>query len=85
MLTCNLPKLVEQIYMGYADFSRVVASDPDFFVLRRFDTLNARVLLTLHDNIAELDLKYSAPALGGDDLPDRARLIQDIGAKVAGV
>lgn len=53
-------------YIGYRVFSRWVASDPSFFVLRRFGTLNARVALSLQDEIAELeerldhmDKKYS--------------------------
>lgn len=47
-------------YVGYPEFSKWMASANDFFVLRRFDTLNARVLLRLQDQIAEL----------GDNLED---------------
>jgi hypothetical protein len=42
-------------YVGYKVFSRWVASDPSFFVLRRFGTLNARVALSLQDEIAQLE------------------------------
>jgi hypothetical protein len=42
-------------YIGYKVFSRWVASDPSFFVLRRFGTLNARVALSLQDEIAQLE------------------------------
>jgi hypothetical protein len=44
-------------YVGYKVFSRWIASDPSFFVLRRFGTLNARVALSLQDEIAELETK----------------------------
>jgi hypothetical protein len=42
-------------YIGYKVFSRWVASDPSFFVLRKFGTLNARVALSLQDEIAQLE------------------------------
>jgi hypothetical protein len=32
-------------YIGYPTFSKWMASDADFFVLRRFDDLNVRVIL----------------------------------------
>lgn len=44
-------------YVGYKVFSRWVASDPSFFVLRRFGTLNVRVALSLQDEIAQLEEK----------------------------
>lgn len=44
-------------YVGYKVFSRWIASDPNFFVLRRFGTLNARVALSLQDEIAQLEEK----------------------------
>lgn len=44
-------------YVGYKVFSRWIASDPSFFVLRRFGTLNARVALSLQDEIAQLEEK----------------------------
>lgn len=39
-------------YKGYADF---IASDDDFFVLRRFDSLGARVALSFQDEITVLE------------------------------
>lgn len=42
-------------YIGYKVFSRWVASDPSFFVVRRFGTLNARVALSLQDEIVQLE------------------------------
>lgn len=41
--------------MGYRGFARFAASDTDFFVLRRFDYLNARVLLNLQDELSALE------------------------------
>jgi hypothetical protein len=73
-----------------------VASDADFFVLRRFDKLNARVLLTLQDHLSlleaqldELDAIYSTREVGDVnngtvryDRADRVELIDRIGAKL---
>jgi hypothetical protein len=42
-------------YAGYRDFASFVASDDSFFVLRRFSTLSARVLLALQDELVELE------------------------------
>lgn len=42
-------------YVGYRNFCEFVASDDDFFVLRRFSVLSARVLLALQDELAELE------------------------------
>jgi hypothetical protein len=44
-------------YTGYRVFSRYVASDQAFFIVRRFGTLNARVLLAMQDEIAALEDK----------------------------
>jgi hypothetical protein len=59
-------------YVGYKVFSRWMASDRAFFIVRRFGALNARVALSLQDEIAELeekldfmDREYSSP-----DRPD---------------
>lgn len=53
-------------YIGIKGYSEFIASDNDFFVLRRFDILNARLALLLQDEISELenelgvlDKKYS--------------------------
>ncbi|KAI0440058.1 hypothetical protein F4803DRAFT_528873 [Xylaria telfairii] len=42
-------------YIGYKDFAAYTASDPDFFALRRFDRLHTRSLLTLQDQLGELE------------------------------
>lgn len=47
-------------YLGYRSFARFAASDTDFFVLRRFDYLNARVLLTLQDQLSALEEELEA-------------------------
>lgn len=79
-------------YTGYRGFANFMASDPDFFAVRRFDTLNARVLLTLQDHLSTLeeqlktlDEKYCAKSAGDvnngsvrDDQSDRAALIMEI-------
>ena len=59
-------------YIGYKVFSRWVASDPSFFVLRRFGTLNARVALSLQDEIAQLEekLDYMDKMYSDRDIPD---------------
>ena len=42
-------------YIGYQSFSAFVASDNDFFILRRFGALSARVLLGLQDELTCLE------------------------------
>ena len=42
-------------YIGYQSFAAFVASDDDFFVLRRFGALSARVLLGLQDQLSCLE------------------------------
>ena len=42
-------------YSGYQSFSAFVASNNDFFVLRRFGDLSARVLLGLQDQLSCLE------------------------------
>jgi hypothetical protein len=42
-------------YSGYRVFSRWMASDQAFFILRRFGTLNTRILLAMQDEIVELE------------------------------
>jgi hypothetical protein len=48
-----------QHVVGYRDFSRWVASDPAWFITRRFSTLNARIILRLQDNVVELEQKLN--------------------------
>ncbi|KAI9766052.1 MAG: hypothetical protein M1840_006759 [Geoglossum simile] len=42
-------------YAGYRVFSRWVTSDPAFFIVRRFGSLNARVILCLQNEIVMLE------------------------------
>ncbi|KAI9770037.1 MAG: hypothetical protein M1839_003301 [Geoglossum umbratile] len=60
-------------HAGYRVFSRWMASDPAFFIVRRFGALNARVILCLQDEIAKheeeldaLDRHFRADALPDD-------------------
>jgi hypothetical protein len=81
-------------YSGYRVFSRWMASDQAFFILRRFGTLNTRVLLAMQDEIVELedrlnfmDEEYSRKdyteqvdngTFRDDPFDDRRRLVQEI-------
>ena len=47
--------LTEPGSKGYPALSAWVASDDDFFVIRRFDRLNARVILRMQDRISFLE------------------------------
>jgi hypothetical protein len=40
---------------GYEDFSKLMASSDDFFVIRRFQSLNAHVILYMQDRIAQIE------------------------------
>lgn len=42
-------------YIGYKGYSDFIASENDFFILRRFDTLNVRVALLLQDELSKLE------------------------------
>jgi hypothetical protein len=46
-------------YVGYRGVSSFIASEDDFFVLRRFSIVTARVLLGLQDEIVELEGKLN--------------------------
>ncbi|KAK0616401.1 hypothetical protein B0T14DRAFT_604700 [Immersiella caudata] len=41
--------------VGYSGFAAFLSSDDDVFILRRFDMLHARVLLTLKDDLSSLE------------------------------
>jgi len=76
-------------YIGYRGYSKFISSDDDFFVVRRFDTLSARVALALQDEIAvleeelneidEVHSKRESPDVNNgalrDDIPDRKLLV----------
>lgn len=84
-------------YIGYKGYSKFIASDNDFYVVRKFATLNTRVTLALQDEIVVLesdldvlDAQYSkrdAENLHNgsfrDDRQDRTALIEKITSKLA--
>ncbi|KAI0134587.1 hypothetical protein BJ170DRAFT_679473 [Xylariales sp. AK1849] len=47
-------------YIGYKDFTSYVASDPDFFAVRRFDRLHTRAILTLQAQLVEIEEKLDS-------------------------
>ena len=59
-------------YTGYQSFSAFVASDNDFFILRRFGNLSARVLLRLQDQLSclEAELELVEKRVREKDAPD---------------
>lgn len=59
-------------YAGYRSFCEFISSDEDFFVLRRFGSLTARVLLNLQDQLARLEEELEAieQQLRQRDVPD---------------
>ncbi|GAB1310727.1 hypothetical protein MFIFM68171_00937 [Madurella fahalii] len=84
-------------YVGYKDFAAYLSSDGDTFILRRFDRLHARVLLTLQDNLVELeeelddlDNRWSARDAGDidngtirNDQPERKELLTRVHRKLS--
>jgi hypothetical protein len=83
-------------FTGYRRFSQFLASDTDFLIIRRFDILNARVLLWLQDQLSvleteleTLDKQYSRREAEDvnngtmrDEKHDRAELIEKIYEKL---
>lgn len=80
-------------YRGYADF---LASENDFFIVRRFAALNTRVALALQDQVtvleeklSNLDREYSRRDAEDrhngsfrDDFEERIALVEAIGEKL---
>ncbi|KAK1496173.1 hypothetical protein CTAM01_08360 [Colletotrichum tamarilloi] len=69
-------------YIGYKGYTNFISSDDDFFVLRRFDSLNVRAALALQDELSwleeelgVLDNEFSAKA--ADDF-NNGTLRQDV-------
>ena len=60
MLTQKEIEAAEWKYTGYRGFASFVSSDDDFFVLRKFGSLNARVILALQDEIVALEQDLAA-------------------------
>ncbi|KAI1457149.1 hypothetical protein F4805DRAFT_475395 [Annulohypoxylon moriforme] len=83
-------------YIGYKGYSGFIASEYEFFILRRFDTLNVRVALLLQDEISMLEKELSAVDEGYSrknatdinngtlrhDQEDRVELLKKIGSKI---
>lgn len=83
-------------YIGYKGYSSFIASDNDFYIVRRFAALNTRIALALQDEVtvleeelSELDARYSrrdAEDLHNgsfrDDREDRTALVEKIGEKL---
>jgi len=80
-------------FEGYPTFSKWMASSNDFFLLRRFGTLNTRVLLMMQDKISRKELELEAldeqARVSPDDLgdsssfrydpwPERERLLSEL-------
>jgi len=79
-------------YIGYKGYSDFVASDNDFFIFRRFTSLNSRVALLLQDQLSlleeqleELDRQYSRKEAGDInngsfrfDNEDRMKVVEKI-------
>jgi hypothetical protein len=42
-------------FEGYREFSKWMASDDDFFIIRRFQSLNANVILYMQDRISQIE------------------------------
>jgi hypothetical protein len=57
-------------YAGYPEFSKWMSSSNDFFLLRRFDRLNTRVLLLLQDRIVRKEEELDALDAQSRELPD---------------
>lgn len=83
-------------YIGYKGYSDFIASENDFYIVRRFASLNTRVSLALQDQVTvleeqldELDKQYSrrdAEDLHNgtfrDDREDRTALVEKISEKL---
>ncbi|KAK9782859.1 putative DUF6594 domain-containing protein [Seiridium cardinale] len=79
-------------YVGYKAYAEFISSDDDFFLVRKFGALNARIALVLQDNIVQLEerlhnldqknsRKESDDVNNGtirNDIQSRAELMEDI-------
>jgi hypothetical protein len=83
-------------YIGIKGYAEFISSDDDFFILRRFHTLNTRVALALQDEISDLedrlkllDEQYSDKDANDvnngtfrDDMEDRSEIIETLRKKL---
>lgn len=79
-------------YIGYKGYADLLSSDDDLFILRRFNTLNVRVILAQQDRLSKLEhelaevdernSKRDAPDVNNgtirDDIEERKLLLDDI-------
>ncbi|VUC33306.1 unnamed protein product [Clonostachys rosea] len=84
-------------HIGYNGYSKIMASNSDLFILRRFSNLNVRIALALQDDVSfleeeltALDEKYSVKTRENvhngtlrDDIEDRKALLQQITKKLS--
>ncbi len=84
-------------YIRYKGYAKFIASDNDFYIVRKFALLNTRVTLALQDQIAvletdldELDAQYSKRDADNphnesfrDNREDRTELIEKLTRKLA--
>ncbi|KAF2705066.1 hypothetical protein K504DRAFT_506536 [Pleomassaria siparia CBS 279.74] len=57
-------------YEGYREFSRWMASDDDFFIIRRFQSLNANVILYMQDRIPQIEERLAEIHMNNENAPD---------------
>ncbi|RTE71498.1 hypothetical protein BHE90_014096 [Fusarium euwallaceae] len=77
--TENTPPSEEEVqrkpwkFIGYKGYTEFISSEDDWFILRRFDTLNVRVALALQDEISVLEeqLKELDESYSQRESPDR--------------
>jgi hypothetical protein len=83
-------------YIGYKGYTKLISSDGDLFILRRFNALNVRVMLEQQDKISVLEQKLNAidnqnsridaPDVNNgtirDDLTERKRLLDEISKEI---
>ncbi|WYZ40171.1 hypothetical protein EsH8_IV_000512 [Colletotrichum jinshuiense] len=83
-------------YIGYRGYSKFIASEDNFFLLRRFDVLNVRVALALQDEISQLEQELenidnmtsevNGPIFNNGsfrgDVEDRSQLVKQISKKL---
>ncbi|KAF7558154.1 hypothetical protein G7Z17_g52 [Cylindrodendrum hubeiense] len=84
-------------FIGYRGYANFISSEDDFFILRRFNTLNARVALALQDELceleeelSELDTEFSKRCYDGvsngtfreDQVEERRALVREIAKKL---
>lgn len=84
-------------YIGYKGYSEFLATENDFFIFRKFTSLNCRIALVLQDQLSvlekdldDLDCEHSKKSAGDinngsfrDDCEDRSKVVDSIHTKLA--